>query len=203
VTGANYEDQRLVRLRLITHNARLVDARKKRGITQVAMARLTGICQPYIHDIETLKRNPTEDEMIKIACVLEAPIDYLFPKETLAAVSAGVFSRRKAELNMPQVMSLTAARRQELLTDGGIEDVEEKIDHELLTEAIHEVVNQLAPREQIVLSLRFGLDGKGPKTLEHVGEELGLSRARILQIENKALRKLRHPSRASGLKEFL
>ena len=73
----------------------------------------------------------------------------------------------------------------------------------LLHEQLMNVINQLSDREQKVLKLRFGLvDGK-PRTLEEVGKEFNVTRERIRQIEAKALRKLRHPSRSKQLKDYL
>ncbi len=73
----------------------------------------------------------------------------------------------------------------------------------LLHEQLMNVINQLSEREQKVLQLRFGLmDGK-PRTLEEVGKEFNVTRERIRQIEAKALRKLRHPSRSRQLKDYL
>ncbi len=65
------------------------------------------------------------------------------------------------------------------------------------------MLKTLTPREEKVLSLRFGLEDGNPKTLEEVGKEFNVTRERIRQIEAKALRKLRHPSRSKKLKDFL
>lgn len=73
----------------------------------------------------------------------------------------------------------------------------------LLKEQLAEVLQTLTPREAKVLSLRFGLEDGNPKTLEEVGKEFNVTRERIRQIEAKALRKLRHPSRSKKLKDFL
>ena len=73
----------------------------------------------------------------------------------------------------------------------------------LLKEQLDEVLKTLTPREAKVLSLRFGLKDGNPKTLEEVGKEFNVTRERIRQIEAKALRKLRHPSRSKKLKDFL
>ena len=61
----------------------------------------------------------------------------------------------------------------------------------------------LTPREEKVLRLRFGLEDGRPRTLEEVGKEFNVTRERIRQIEAKALRKLRHPSRSKKLRDFL
>ncbi len=73
----------------------------------------------------------------------------------------------------------------------------------LLREQLNEVLNTLTPREQKVLRLRFGLDDGRARTLEEVGKEFDVTRERIRQIEAKALRKLRHPTRSKKLKDYL
>ena len=75
--------------------------------------------------------------------------------------------------------------------------------HELLKDEISSVLLTLTEREEQVLRLRFGLDDGSCKTLEEVGQMFGVTRERIRQIEAKALRKLRHPSRSRKLKDFL
>jgi len=73
----------------------------------------------------------------------------------------------------------------------------------LLREQLEEVLDTLTPREKKVLRLRFGLDDERARTLEEVGQEFGVTRERIRQIEAKALRKLKHPNRSKKLKDFL
>ena len=73
----------------------------------------------------------------------------------------------------------------------------------LLKEQLNDVLSTLTPREAQVLKLRFGLDDGRQRTLEEVGKEFEVTRERIRQIEAKALRKLRHPSRSKKLKDFL
>lgn len=75
--------------------------------------------------------------------------------------------------------------------------------HTLLKEQLDEVLTSLTDREAKVLKLRFGLEDGRPRTLEEVGKEFDVTRERIRQIEAKALRKLRHPSRSKKLKDFL
>lgn len=75
--------------------------------------------------------------------------------------------------------------------------------YELLKEQLENVLDTLTEREENVLRLRFGLDDGQPRTLEEVGKYFGVTRERIRQIEAKALRKLRHPSRSKQLKDFL
>ena len=73
----------------------------------------------------------------------------------------------------------------------------------LLKEQLEEVLGTLTEREQKVLTLRFGLEDGRARTLEEVGKEFNVTRERIRQIEAKALRKLRHPSRSRKLKDYL
>ena len=75
--------------------------------------------------------------------------------------------------------------------------------HTLLKEQLGDVLSTLTAREEKVLRLRFGLEDGRPRTLEEVGKEFDVTRERIRQIEAKALRKLRHPSRSKKLKDFL
>jgi RNA polymerase primary sigma factor len=75
--------------------------------------------------------------------------------------------------------------------------------HQLLKEQIKEVLGTLTPREERIIQLRFGLEDGRTRTLEEVGEEFKLTRERIRQIEAKAIRKLRHPSRSRKLKDYL
>ena len=73
----------------------------------------------------------------------------------------------------------------------------------ILGEQLKEALDTLHPREQQVLKLRFGLEDGQVRTLEEVGREFNVTRERIRQIESKALRKLRHPSRSKRLRDFL
>ena len=73
----------------------------------------------------------------------------------------------------------------------------------MLREQLEGVLDSLTEREEKVLRLRFGLDDGRSRTLEEVGQVFGVTRERIRQIEAKALRKLRHPSRSKKLKDFL
>ena len=73
----------------------------------------------------------------------------------------------------------------------------------LLKEQLIEILDTLTPREEMVIRLRYGIDDGHPRTLEEVGKEFGVTRERIRQIEAKALRKLRHPSRSKKLREYV
>ncbi|MFC1948275.1 sigma-70 family RNA polymerase sigma factor, partial [Chloroflexota bacterium] len=74
---------------------------------------------------------------------------------------------------------------------------------QLLKEQVGKVLSELTPREQRVLILRFGIDDGRSRTLEEIGHEFNVTRERIRQIEAKAIRKLRHPSRSRKLRGYL
>jgi len=80
---------------------------------------------------------------------------------------------------------------------------QDKADTTELTEKLLSTLDTLTPREEMVLRMRYGLDDRRARTLEEVGREFGVTRERIRQIEAKALRKLRHPSRSKKLKDFI
>ena len=79
----------------------------------------------------------------------------------------------------------------------------EAASYQLLKEQVSDVLSSLTPREQRVLVLRFGLEDGRSRTLDEVGQEFNVTRERIRQIEAKAMRKLRHPSRSKKLKDYL
>ena len=79
----------------------------------------------------------------------------------------------------------------------------EAASYSLLREQLCNVLHTLTPREEQVLKLRFGLEDGRPRTLEEVGKQFNITRERIRQIEAKALRKLRHPSRSKPLRDYL
>ena len=79
----------------------------------------------------------------------------------------------------------------------------ERVETTMLKEQLESVLTTLTPREVKVLRLRYGIGDNKPRTLEEVGKVFNVTRERIRQIEAKALRKLRHPSRSKKLKDFL
>ncbi|MDE7439575.1 MAG: RNA polymerase sigma factor RpoD, partial [Clostridia bacterium] len=91
----------------------------------------------------------------------------------------------------------------DFVEDESSETPSDRVSTTMLKETLLGVLNSLTPREEKVLRLRYGVDDGRPRTLEEVGREFNVTRERIRQIEAKALRKLRHPSRSKHLRDFL
>ncbi len=91
----------------------------------------------------------------------------------------------------------------DFIEDEGSAAPTDAVSYTMLKEQMIGVLDTLTPREEKVLRLRYGLDDNRPRTLEEVGKEFNVTRERIRQIEAKALRKLRHPSRSKRLKDFI
>jgi RNA polymerase primary sigma factor len=91
----------------------------------------------------------------------------------------------------------------DFIEDESVDSPADAATRSMLHDAVVEVLGELSDREQEIVRLRFGLDGGRAKTLEEVGQEFGVTRERIRQIEAKTLAKLRHPQRSQRLREFL
>jgi RNA polymerase primary sigma factor len=91
----------------------------------------------------------------------------------------------------------------DFIEDSSVDSPADAATRMMLHDAVKEVLGELSEREQEIVRLRFGLDGGRAKTLEEVGQEFGVTRERIRQIEAKTLAKLRHPQRSERLREFL
>ena len=139
---------------------------------------------------QDLGREPTVDEVAK---AMEVPAERV----------------REIIRILPQPISLESAVGDEadatladFVVDENLPDMDEAASKLLLRGQVDGVLSTLTPRERRVVELRFGLDGDKLYTLSEIGAELGVTRERIRQIETKALRKLRHPSRSKRLREF-
>ena len=88
------------------------------------------------------------------------------------------------------------------LTDSTLRDGSHPMRHAYTTEQVRAVVNTLPQREALIVSLRFGLDGGNPRTLQEVAERVGLTRERVRQLEKGALAQLRNPEHSRPLLEW-
>jgi len=143
------------------------------------------------HLLQTLGREPTPEEL---AAELEMPLDKV--KEVLKV------SQEPVSLETP-VGEEDESNLGNFIPDDEAPSPAAQAADVLLREHIEEVMQTLTPREAKVLKLRFGLQDGRMRTLEEVGKEFQVTRERIRQIEAKALRKLRHPSRSKRLKDFM
>jgi RNA polymerase sigma factor (sigma-70 family) len=143
-----------------------------------------------------LGREPTNAEISEV--LSDDPRTAITP-ERVEEVRA--YGRNTVSLEQP-VGDENDTELGDLLEDQDAVSPLEAVSDTLLREQVERVLDSLDGREQRVIRLRFGLDDGRPRTLEEVGNEFGLTRERIRQIESLALRKLRHPSRSRKLREF-
>ena len=143
------------------------------------------------HLLQTLGREPTPEE---IATELEMPVEKV--RDILKV------SQEPISLETP-VGEEDESNLGNFIPDDEAPSPSEQAADTLLREHIEEVMQTLTPREAKVLKLRFGLEDGRMRTLEEVGREFDVTRERIRQIEAKALRKLRHPTRSKKLKDFM
>ena len=141
--------------------------------------------------LQTLGREPSPEE---VANAMELPVDRV--REIMK------ISQDPVSLETP-IGEEEDSHLGDFIQDDHVEVPVDAATFTLLHEQLMEVLDTLTDREQKVLRLRFGLDDGRPRTLEEVGREFNVTRERIRQIEAKALRKLRHPSRSKKLKDYL
>jgi len=141
--------------------------------------------------VQTLGRDPTAEE---IAREMRLPVEKV--EEILK------IAQEPVSLETP-IGEEEDSHLGDFIQDEGASEPAEAASYNLLREQLTDVLSTLTPREETVLRRRFGLDDGHPRTLEEVGKEFNVTRERIRQIESKALRKLRHPSRSKKLKDFL
>ena len=143
------------------------------------------------HLLQQLGREPTPEE---IAAEMEIPVEKVMEIQKIA--------------QDPVSLETPIGEEDDSHLGDFIQDDESPAPHDsaaytLLKEQLEEVMNTLTPREAKVLKLRFGLEDGKARTLEEVGREFEVTRERIRQIEAKALRKLRHPSRSKKLRDYM
>jgi RNA polymerase primary sigma factor len=141
--------------------------------------------------VQKLGREPTDEE---IAQQLSWPVSRVKQVKNVA--------REPISLETP-IGEEEDSSLGDFIEDKDVENPANQTAYTLLQEQLHTVLNTLPEREQEVLKMRFGLDDGYSLTLEEVGLCFNVTRERIRQIEAKALRRLRHPRRASGLRDYI
>ena len=143
------------------------------------------------HLLQQLGREPTPEELAK---ELEMPIEKVMEIQKIA--------QDPVSLETP-IGEEDDSHLGDFIQDDDSPAPQDSAAYTLLKEQLEEVMNTLTPREAKVLKLRFGLEDGKARTLEEVGREFMVTRERIRQIEAKALRKLRHPSRSKKLRDYM
>ncbi len=141
--------------------------------------------------VQTLGRDPTPEELSR---ELDMPVDKV--EEILK------IAQEPVSLETP-IGEEEDSHLGDFIEDAAASEPAEAASYNLLREQLTDVLKTLTRREEMVLRMRFGLEDGHPLTLEEVGQRFKVTRERIRQIESKALRKLRHPSRSKKLKDFL
>ena len=143
------------------------------------------------HLLQQMGREPTPEEIAK---EMEIPIDKVMEIQKIA--------QDPVSLETP-IGEEDDSHLGDFIQDEDSPAPQDSAAYTLLREQLNEVMDTLTPREAKVLKLRFGLQDGRPRTLEEVGREFMVTRERIRQIEAKALRKLRHPSRSKKLRDYM
>ena len=143
------------------------------------------------HLLQQLGREPTPEE---IAEEMEIPVERVMEIQKIA--------QDPVSLETP-IGEEDDSHLGDFIQDEDSPAPQDSAAYTLLREQLNEVMDTLTPREAKVLKLRFGLEDGRPRTLEEVGKEFMVTRERIRQIEAKALRKLRHPSRSKKLRDYM
>ena len=143
------------------------------------------------HLLQQLGREPTPEE---IAAEMEIPVEKVMEIQKIA--------QDPVSLETP-IGEEDDSHLGDFIQDDDSPAPQDAAAYTMLKEQLEEVMNTLTPREAKVLKLRFGLEDGKARTLEEVGREFKVTRERIRQIEAKALRKLRHPSRSKRLKDYM
>jgi RNA polymerase primary sigma factor len=149
---------------------------------------------------------PEETEAIEEATATGEPLDPALSRR-LRLVAAKVrdivrMVQEPMSLEMPVGAEETSSLG-DFIEDETVPGPADETSRQLLREQMKDILDSLTVRERRVLRLRFGLDDGQSRTLEEVGQKMGVTRERVRQIEAKALRKLRHPLRSRKLKDYL
>lgn len=170
-------------LKIQTYNHKLRQARINSGYSLREFSEIIGVSYMTYNSYETMRKYPCYENIMKICEILN-----ISPEET--------FPNFIKKINK-KILKNYEIKRQVYYSEDGINHIEDETEN--LSIALNKAMDSLDDKEKKVLQMRF----LNNKKLDEVGAELKISRTRVQQIESKALRKLRHPTRAIELKEFL
>jgi RNA polymerase sigma factor (sigma-70 family) len=198
------EAERIKDIRVVVSlkNNQLYERRKKLGYSQAMFAQVLDIKLTRYTALELMKEKPykvisgkygqTVLEWSKTAHKLieyyDCDFEDLFPQAVLNIT----VTRIEKSVDVHELQQSAFADRLLVAPDVNVEKAD-------LRDKIFGAFDTLDPKEHMILSMRFGLDGKGERTLEEVAKEFGISRNRVRQLESRALRRMRHPARAGSL----
>jgi len=192
-----------VKTRLYNHT--MQEAMDAKGLNICDLAQMTGKCQGHIYNIRNMRTYPSKDMQVKLCKILEISEETLFPNELKDFAGRRPKFPRSIEdmtITLSEAKQRNLLANRDVLTQGILcleEGWEDEIIEKVDAQVVYKVLSTLTQREQQVIKLRFGLEDSPLRTLEEAGRDMGCSRERIRQIESKALRRLRHPSRARFL----
>lgn len=192
------QDQKDLRLIIQIRNNHLYKFRTERGWTQRDMANAAGVRESEYGEIERLIKYPTKrDDAWSEAALRLSSLVGIIP-EVLFPEAFSHIEKTKIEREVSAEQVVAAITEGQKLLANPIELIAEKEKNIALEEALE----TLTERERLVLRLRFGLETGHEVFLKDIGSTLGICAERVREIEAKALRKLRHPSRARKIKEY-
>lgn len=183
----------------IPFNWRLRRAREAMGMSRRQLASATGLTPSSVGSYEALRIWPSPTSALKIADALQDEVGYLFPPEVGVAIRGHRPARLESVLPA-ETLSIEGTPSLRLIAAHGGPDGEAAV--RALTASMKTSLSSLNPQERRVLKMRFGFDGP-EMSAQEIADAAGLSRGRIYQIEQKALRKMRHPSLSRRLRDYM
>ena len=208
-TGLEIPEEFRFGLRQVLYNRPLRVARLRCGLTQGQLAELVQVAGKAITAFETFRSYPKPQVAQAIAEVLSVGVEVLFPawlKECRRKRTPSILT--DAHFSLDEALALGRIDPETMCVESQttpfmLPSPEDEVERSDLQQKLGEVLHTLTPRERRVLIIRFGLEDGQSRTLEEIGQSLGVTRECIRQIESKALRKLRHPSQSRKLKGFI